>query len=145
MINIVGGAPADTSGFRHMTDFVIPKGIDWIGLECYAGAADCKAMVDQLKAMPSLSSNVRFWPLLPLATNYGTEAWLVANAHATYDWAHAEPTVIGLIGFVWSKVILCPPDCTSLATKELPTLLSTMRTIGDAITGRGNVAPLKCP
>src|SRR5262249_48772062 len=72
LINIVGGAPADTSGFRHMTDFVIPKGIEWIGLECYAGAADCKAMVDQLKAMPSFAPNQRFWPLLPLATGYGT-------------------------------------------------------------------------
>jgi hypothetical protein len=146
-VNFVGGGPSDgTSGFRNMKDFEIPAGIEWIGLECYKNAADCKDMVDKLKAMPSFPSTSRFWPLIPAASFYGDDATLAANAQAMYDWALTERLVIGFMGFVWSKAILCPPDCGATATKEMPTLLAKMRTIGDAITGRTSIAPLSsCP
>ena len=93
---------------------------------------------------PLMPANGRFWVLIPTETEYGSESTLVTNARDMYNGARAEPMVIGLIGFVWTNAILCPPaDCTQVfATKQLPSLLSEMKCIGQAITKPGS--PTSC-
>ena len=63
----------------------------------------------------------------------------VSASHDLYEGAKAEPTVVGLIGFVWTNAVLCPPaDCTQVfATKQLPSLLAEMKCIGQTITRPG--------
>jgi len=146
MINLADGDANGVLDFRGIPGFTLPRGVDWVGLECYTGAANCKANMDALR--PLLPANGRTWIITAGTTGYGTESYLVADAQAMYDWASIDPAVIGMLGFVWSKSILCPPDCTHPAVKELPLLLAKYRQLGDLITGRGNIAPktdAECP
>lgn len=82
------------------------------------GWSSCAANIALLK--PLMPAAGRFWVLIPAETEYG------------------------LIGFVWTNAILCPPaDCTQVfATKQLPSLLSEMKCIGQAITKPGS--PTSC-
>src|SRR5205823_91477 len=109
----------------------------WVGLECYTGAANCQANLNVLK--PLLPAGARTWIITAGTSGFGTESYLVQDAQAMYDFARADPSVIGIIAFVWSKEILCPPDCQALAVKQMPLLLAKYREIGDAITGKSNV------
>jgi hypothetical protein len=86
---------------------------------------------------PLLAPGARTWVIAAgVSPGYGTESFLVSDAQANYAWSNADPAVIGIIVFVWGKGLLCPPDCTSLAVKEMPTLLATCRQMGQTITGR---------
>ena len=146
MINLADGDANGKLDFQTIPGFTLPRGVDWVGLECYTGAANCKANMDVLR--PLLPANGRVWVITAGTSGFGTEAWLVADAQAMYDWTRKDPAVIGLLAFVWSKSLLCPPDCSTLAVKEMPLLLAKYREIGDKITGRGNVAPKldsECP
>ncbi len=146
MINLGDGNGDGKLDFQGIPGFTLPKGIDWVGLECYTGAADCKANFDLVKTL--LPAGGRIWVLPAGETEYGTEQWLVDQMQANYDWASVAPEVIGVMVFVWSKAILCPPSCSALAVKELPNLLAKCRAIGDAITGRGSIQPIPdnmCP
>ena len=144
LINLGDGNGDGKLDFQGIPGFTLPAGVDWIGLECYPalGWTGCKANLDLL--VPLLPPNGRFWILMPTETEYGNEATLVANAHELYTGAKSEPLVVGMIGFVWTNALLCPPaDCAHVfATKELPALLSEMECIGRAITQPGS--PLDC-
>ena len=139
MINLADGNADGVLDFQGIPGFTLPRGVDWVGLECYTGATGCQANLNVLR--PLLPAGSRAWVLTAATSGYGNEAWLVADAQAMYDWTKADSAVIGLMAFVWSKSILCPPDCNALAVKEMPTLLAKYREIGDLITGRGGVAP----
>jgi hypothetical protein len=78
-----------------------------------------------------LPVNGQAWVFVPTETEYGAENALAANAQDMFDGASHDPTVVGMIGFVWTNAILCPPaDRTHVfTTKELPTLLAKMRCI----------------
>ena len=69
--------------FRNIPGFSLPRGLDWVGLECYFGVADCQSMVNALRRV--LPGNGRIWILIPTNTWYGNEAWLVSNAQAMYS------------------------------------------------------------
>jgi hypothetical protein len=144
MITLGDGNGDGHLDFQGIPGFALPAGIDWVGLECYPvlGWSSCKANIEQLE--PLMPSNGRFWVLIPAETEYGSEDALVANAREMYEGARAEPLVVGLIGFVWTNAILCPPaDCTQVfATKQLPALASEMKCIGQAITRPGS--PTSC-
>jgi hypothetical protein len=144
MIDLGDGNADGMLDFRGIPGFALPAGVDWVGLECYPafGWASCQANLDALK--PLLPANGRAWVFIPTETDYAAESVLVSNAQDMYDGASQDPTVVGMIGFVWTNTILCPPDdCTKVfATKELPTLLAKMRCISHSITGLG--APSGC-
>ena len=144
LINLGDGNADGRLDFQDISGFTLPTGVDWVGLECYPrlGWAGCKANLDLLK--PLMPANGRFWILMPTETEYGGEDALVANARDLYTGAKSEPLVIGMIGFVWTNAILCPPaDCSHVfATKELPALLTEMKCIGRAITKPGS--PTDC-
>jgi hypothetical protein len=146
MINLADGDANGQLDFQTIPGFTLPRGVDWVGMECYTGSANCQANMNVLR--PLLPPGGRVW-VLPAGTNaYGTEDYLVNDANAMYAWSNADPAVIGMIVFVWSNRILCPPDCTSLATHEMPNLLATYRRIGKSITGRTAVVPKmdsECP
>ncbi len=146
MINLADGDANGVLDFQGIPGFTLPRGVDWVGLECYTGAANCQANMNVLR--PLLPPGGKAWVIAAGVNSYGTESWLVSDAQAQFAWASADPDLIGMIVFVWSNAILCPPDCTSLAVKEMPDLLAEFRMIGDTITGRGNIAPLsdsQCP
>jgi len=140
MITLGDGNGDGHLDFQGIPGFALPAGVDWIGLECYPvlGWASCQANIDLLK--PLLPGNGRFWVLVPTETEYGAEDTLIANARDMFAGSEAEPLVIGMIGFVWTNALLCPPaDCTQVfATKELPALLPVMKCIGRAITQGGD-------
>ncbi len=149
MINLADGDGNGAFDFRIIPGFQLPSGVDWIGLECYQGAAMCQANLAALK--PLLPVGARIVVLTPAANAYGDEATLVGHAQAMYDWSRTEPLVVAMMAFVWSKTQLCDPGvvpCTALAVHEMPTLLAKYRAIGDAITGRVGIAPkldAQCP
>jgi hypothetical protein len=128
--------------FRDIPDFALPAGVDWVGLECYSGVADCDDMVTKLT--PKLPPGGRIWVMPPGETGYGDQAWLVSNAQAMYDWAVTKPVIIGMNVFVWQTEILI--DATymgQLATRDLPDLRLTACQVARTITGRGD--PNACP
>jgi hypothetical protein len=140
MINLGDGNADGKLDFQGIPGFTLPNGVDWIGLECYTGAANCQANMNVLR--PLLPAGARTWVITNgVAASAADESGLVADMQANFDWAHADPAVIGLIGFVWTNKILCPPDCTSLAVHELAGLTAKYREIGDIITGKTNVDP----
>jgi hypothetical protein len=135
MINLADGDANGQLDFRQIPGFTWPRGVDWVGLECYTGAANCQANLNVLR--PLLPTGARAWVIAAgVSPDYGTEAFLVNDANANYAWSNADPSVIGLIVFVWGKGLLCPPNCASLAVKEMPSLLATCRQLGQTITGR---------
>ena len=144
MITLGDGNADGHLDFQGIPGFTLPAGVDWVGLECYPvlGWASCMANIAQLE--PLMPPNGKFWLLVPAETEYGSESTLVANAREMYEGAKTNPQVVGLIGFVWTNAILCPPaDCTHVfATKQLPALLSEMKCIGQAITKPGS--PTSC-
>src|SRR5215471_8052252 len=145
-INLADGDGNGQLDFRQLPNFSLPNGVDWIGLECYMGAAGCLDNLNALKSTLNLppGTNVRFWILTPASATGSTanEAALVTTAWDTYNWAKDDPLVIGMLAFVWSKTMLCPPDCDTYGVKEMPNLLAAYRQIGDLITGRGGVQPI---
>jgi len=143
-INLADGNGDGLLDFQWIPNFSLPNGVDWVGLECYMGASGCASNLDALKNKLQLppNTNVRFWILTPANSGYGSESWLVSTAWDTYNWAKNDPLIIGMIGFVFAKTILCPPDCNSLAVKEMPNLLDAYRQIGDLITGKGGIQPI---
>jgi hypothetical protein len=146
LINLADGDANGELDFRTIPGFTLPRGIDWVGLECYTGAANCQANMNVLR--PLLPPGARTWVISAGTNGYGSESYLVSDAQAMFDWANQDSAVIGMIAFVWSKAILCPPDCNALAVKEMPLLLAKYRELGDRITGRTNVDPKpdnQCP
>jgi hypothetical protein len=139
MINLADGDANGQLDFQTIPGFTLPRGVDWVGLECYTGAANCQANMNVVRGL--LPPGGKAWVLTAGVDTYGTQDALVTDAQAMFDWAHADQDVIGIIVFVWSNQILCPPDCTSLAVKQLPNLLAKYRAIGDIITGKTNVDP----
>jgi hypothetical protein len=139
MIDLGDGNADGILDFRGIAGFALPANVDWVGMECYPalGWASCQANLDALR--PLLPANGGAWVFLPTETDYGPEDQLVSNAQEMYDGAKQDPAVVGMIGFVWTNTILCPPDdCTkTFATKELPNLLAKMRCISHDITGLG--------
>jgi hypothetical protein len=146
MINLADGDANGALDFQTIPGFTLPRGVDWVGLECYTGAPNCQANAKLVE--PLLPPGGRLWVIAAGTNGYGTEDFLVADAQANYDWASADPAVIGMMAFVWSNTILCPPDCMSLAVKEMPNLLAKFRQLGDQITGRAAIQPIpddQCP
>ena len=118
---------------------MLPVGVDWVGLECYFGVADCDDMVTQL--IPFLPPGGRIWVMPAGTTGYGTEEWLVDTAEEMYDWALTRPEIVGMNVFVWeTELLFSDVYAGELATRDVPALKRTFCQIGRSITGRGNVA-----
>jgi hypothetical protein len=128
--------------FRDIPDFTLPAGVDWVGLECYAGVADCDDMVTKLS--PKLPPGGRVWIMPPGETGYGSEPWLVSTAQEMYDWALTRPVILGINVFVWETELLLDANYNGeLATRDLPELRLKSCQIARTITGRGQ--PSACP
>jgi hypothetical protein len=146
MINLGDGNADGKLDFQGIPGFTLPNGVDWVGLECYTGAANCHA--NAVLVEPLLPPGGKIWVIMNGVGTLFTEASLVQDAQDNFNWSSQDPNAIGLIGFVWANAILCPPDCTSLAVKEMPDLLAKYRALGQIITGKVGVNPIPddiCP